>query len=54
MVDGYTFEFWICSKKEVLYVLHGDEEEDVVVAAVEEEATVEEDDMEEAAIAVEK
>ncbi len=33
MADGYTFEFWICSKTGVLYVLHGDEEE-VVVAAV--------------------
>ena len=44
MADGYAFEFWICSKTGVLYVLHGDEEEEVVVAAV---ATVEEDISEE-------
>ena len=44
MADGYTFEFWICSKTGVLHVLHGDEEEPVLEAAL---ATMEEEISEE-------
>ena len=47
MADGYTFEFWICSKTGVLHVLHGDEEEEAVMAAVAAVATVEEEISEE-------
>jgi hypothetical protein len=42
MADGYTFEFWVCSKTGVLHVLHGDEEEVVVEAVVATVAAMEE------------